>query len=334
MKCIRTGNSPCARCQRARRACCPRPPSSSDTFEVVLKTPENFYKPKPSRPSRPSTRTRYKRGNGKSNNSKNAPIPRDQQITELGRMKNNVDKLPSIYSTAPFRTVLEDDYVEHALSLESISPEIILSTPPSTLESSGSISSVLDSRLPTAELKQLMKMCVWLCGMLGSAKHYRFCTRLLPSIPIFTKDDFENPELLIEQQPELVHSICYVTSKFLPGGLPTAQSVYPLVLQFVQERTTGALWPGKAGIECFRALVVLYAFSEAAHSNVHSPHSPYMLPAQLIKTVTEMYGTQLGLHRSVDAIRSILSLPSHELTSNISYKRYTYWLWLFTMSHQ
>lgn len=332
MKCIRTGDSSCARCQRARRACCLRQPIFSDTLEVVLKTPESFNK---SNESRPSTRARYGRGNGKGYNRKKPPVPRDEQIIELGQMRENVDDLPGIYSTAPFCTVLEDDYVEHVLGLESKSPEIALNTPSSTVQSGGeNVSCVLDAELSSAEMKQLVKMYAWFCSMLSYAKHNRFCARLLPSIPIFTKDDFDNPELLIKEQPELVHSICYVTSKYLPGGLSTVQLVYPLVLRFVQERSAGASWSGKTNIGYFRALVVLYAFSEAAHSNIHSPHSPYMLPAQLIKTVTEIYATQLGLHRSIDGVRAILSLPHDELVSNISYKRYTYWLWLFTMSHQ
>ncbi|UKZ61356.1 uncharacterized protein TrAtP1_002622 [Trichoderma atroviride] len=240
-------------------------------------------------------------------------------MTELGQMKENVEDLPSIYSTAPFWTVMQDDYVEHVIDLRSTSPEDALNTPSSTVQSGETVSCVLDAGLSVAEMKQLMKI---------------FCTRLLPSIPILTKDDFESPDLLIEEELELVHSICYVTSRYLPGGLSTVQSVYPLVMRFVQERFAGASWSGKANIGHFRALVILYAFSEAAHCNVHSTHSPYMLSAQLIKTVTEMYGTQLGLHRSIDGIRAILSLPRNELASNISYKRYTYWLWLFTMSHQ
>ncbi|KAL7964100.1 hypothetical protein HDV63DRAFT_398890 [Trichoderma sp. SZMC 28014] len=233
-------------------------------------------------------------------------------------MEDKVDDLPSIYSNAPVWTVLEDSHIE-CVDPDLEKPENALNTPSSSVQSSGTISNGLDAGLSIAEMKQLMNI---------------FCTRLLPSIPIFTQNDFETPDLLIEEQAELVHSICYVTARYLPGGLSTVQSVYPLVLRFVQERFAGASWSGKANIGHFRALVVLYAFSEAAHSNVQSPHSPYMLPAQLIKTATEMYGTQLGLHRSIDGIRAILSLPGDELVSNVSYKRYTYWLWLFTMSHQ
>ncbi|KAL6889984.1 hypothetical protein GGI43DRAFT_222703 [Trichoderma evansii] len=239
-------------------------------------------------------------------------------MIDPGQIRENVDNLPSIYSTAPFWTVVEDGYAEHVLGLESKSPADTLNTPPSTIQSSRSVICVLDAGPASAEMKQLLKI---------------FCTRLLPSIPIFTKDDFKNPELLIEEQPELLHSICYVTSRYLPGGLSTVQSVYPLVLRFVQERSAGASWFKKANIGHFRALVVLYAFSEAAHSNVDSPHFPYMLPTQLVKTVTEIYGTQLGLHRSIDGVRTMLSVPHDELLSDVSYKRYTYWLWLFTMSH-
>lgn len=159
MKCLRTGDSPCARCQRARRACYSRQPTFSDTFEVVLKTPENFTK---LNESRSSTRARYGRGNGKGYNSKKPPINRDEQMIALEQMRENVDDLPSIYSTAPFWTVLEDGYAGHILGLESKNPEVILNTPSSTVQSSGNDTCVLDAGLSSAEMKQLLKMCVWL----------------------------------------------------------------------------------------------------------------------------------------------------------------------------
>lgn len=157
MKCIRTRGAPCVRCQRAKRDCCPRQPIASDTLEVVLKTPENFNKPNK---SRSSARARYGQGNGKGYKSKKPPILLDEQMLELGQMKDNVEDLPSIYSTAPFWTVMADDYVEHVLDLESTSPEVALNTPSSTVQSIGNVSSVLDAGLSIAEMKQLMKMYV------------------------------------------------------------------------------------------------------------------------------------------------------------------------------
>ncbi|KAL6835602.1 hypothetical protein J3E69DRAFT_372913 [Trichoderma sp. SZMC 28015] len=313
MKCVRVGESACTRCQRAKRNCSARPPLYPGEFEVVVKTPKNFNAPKQPRISRDTCGRRVK---SRHHNRRATPANCDEHAVVLRHDRRLIDDLPSIYLTAPILAVLGDNVVNDALDIDSHSVYSSVTSPslsPSTMLSEGR-----DSPLLRAEMRQLLKI---------------FCSRLLSSIPVFTKDDFKNPELIIEQQPELIHAICYVTARYLPGGLSTVRLIYPKVLKFVQDKSAGAMWPGTADITSFRALVVLYAFSEIALPNIENPHSPYMLPTQLLKTVTEIYGTQLGLHRSIDGARAMLSLPHHQWLSSASYKRYTYWLWLFTMSH-
>lgn len=129
----------------------------SDVFEVVLKTPENFNKPNQ---SRTSTRAYSRRSNVKGYHSKKPPTLRHEQMIEPGQIQENVDNLPSIYSTAPFWTVLEGGYVEHVLSLESKSPAVTLNTPPSTVQPSENVGCVLETEPSSAEMKQLLKMYV------------------------------------------------------------------------------------------------------------------------------------------------------------------------------
>ncbi|KAL7781080.1 hypothetical protein V8C43DRAFT_299052 [Trichoderma afarasin] len=313
MKCVRVGESACTRCQRAKRNCSARPPLYPGEFEVVVKTPKNFNAPKQPRISRDTCGRRVK---SRHHNRRATPANCDEHAVVLRHNRRLIDDLPSIYLTAPILAVLGDNVVNDALDIDSHSVYSSVTSPslsPSTMLSEGR-----DSPLSRAEMRQLLKI---------------FCSRLLSSIPVFTKDDFKSPELIIEQQPELIHSICYVTARYLPGGLSTVRLIYPKVLKFVQDKSAGAMWPGTADITSFRALVVLYAFSEIALPNIESPHSPYILPTQLLKTVTEIYGTQLGLHRSIDGARAMLTLPYDQWLSSASYKRYTYWLWLFTMSH-
>ncbi|KAK0763389.1 hypothetical protein N5P37_002766 [Trichoderma harzianum] len=313
MKCVRVGESACTRCQRAKRSCSARLPPYPDEFELVVKTPKNFNAPKQPRTSKDVCRRRFK---SRHHNRRIAPANCDGHAVILKHDRRLIDDLPSIYLTAPILAVLGDNVVNDALDIDSHS--IYSSATSLSICSSPILSDGNDSPLSRAEMRQLLKI---------------FCSRLLSSIPVFTKDDFKNPDVIIEQQPELIHAICYVTARYLPGGLSTVRLIYPKVLKFVQDKSAGSVWPGTADITSFRALVVLYAFSEIALPNIESPHSPYILPTQLLKTVTEIYGTQLGLHRSIDGARAMLSLPHDQWLSSASYKRYTYWLWLFTMSH-
>ncbi|KAL7953544.1 hypothetical protein V8C34DRAFT_320949 [Trichoderma compactum] len=296
MKCVRVGESACTRCQRAMRNCSARPPLYADEFEVVVKTPRNFNAPKKPWTSRDVCRRRAKSRHHSARGITSTNC--DGHAVVLRHDRKLIDDLPSIYLTAPILAVLGDNVLNHALDIDPHpvhSPAASLSISPSTLLSDG-----IDSPFSRAEMGQLLKV---------------FCSRLLQSIPVFTKDDFKNPELIIEQQPELIHAKCYVTARYLPGGLSTVRLVYPKVLKFVQDKSAGAVWPRTADIASFRALVVLYAFSEIALPNIESPHSPYILPT------------------SIDGARAMLSLPHDQWQSSASYKRYTYWLWLFTMSH-
>ncbi|KAL7932820.1 hypothetical protein V8C35DRAFT_64267 [Trichoderma chlorosporum] len=317
MKCVRIGNSACIRCQRTMRECYARQPLYSDKFEVVIKTPENFNIQSK---SRASNRTRRQRGKGRPHTKKATPAECNRHATALGHNKNLVTGLPSICLTAPLLAVLGGYVVKNSLHINPSSPHSpeAFITPPGSVFSDVPDRCMIDSPLSKVEMRQLLKM---------------FCSRLLPSIPVFAKDDFENLEVLAQQQPELLYSICYVTARYLPGGLSTVRMVYPYILRFVQDISAGVSLLETANVTSFRALMVLYAFSEVALPNIESPHCPYMLPTQLLKTATEMYGNQLGLHRSIEGARAMLSLPPSQWLASASYKRYTYWLWLFTMSH-
>ena len=340
MKCNKTDDLPCSRCQRAMRPCYSRQALPSGELEIVLKTPQNFNSANHLR----SPLHRH-RGRRKSYPAKDTTTERDAGTTLLRDGRDSTTALPSIYSIAPFTAVLGDgagDSVGDEPSTEaSLSPSSAgnfdhLSSS-AILSGDGTIASGLGPELSRKEMRQLLKMYVqWyysLC-LTARAKRSSFCARMLCSIPILAKEDFANPEFLIDEHPEVVHSICYVTSRYLAGGLPTVQCVYPKVLQFIQHKCTTSSRSESTDMWTFRALIILYAFSEAGIPGTQSPHSAFLLPVQLLKSVTESFGMQLGLHRSIDGVKRLMSLSHDQWSSKLEYKRYTYWLWLFTMSHQ
>lgn len=112
-------------------------------------------------------------------------------------------------------------------------------------------------------------------------------------------------------------------------------SLHPLVLRFLQSKFTNMSNDKSEQMATMQALVILHAYSQAIPGLQTSPSlTPHQFPQYLLKTLTESYAVHLGFHRSVDSVRAMMRTPGRHLTGTDSYKKYTYWLWLFTMSHQ
>ena len=172
MKCNRTDDLPCSRCQRALRPCHPRQALPSGELEIILKTPQSFNSA--NRFRSPSHRSR---GRGKSYSRRETITERDASTVHLEDSLDNVNALPSIYSIAPFIAVLGDgtgvevgDSLSVEASLSSNSPGS-LDYPSSNTNLFGGeiITSSLGQGLSRKDMKQLLKMYVqWvLCRLVS-----------------------------------------------------------------------------------------------------------------------------------------------------------------------
>lgn len=161
-----------------------------------------------------------------------------------------------------------------------------------------------------------------------------FCERVLPQLPVFTLGDFENADRLIEQRPILARSVCYVTSTFLPEAASTIDALYPTILHFLQNVIIdpgGSRDDELANLQC---LMLLFSFAKAVPGlRGHSSETRHLFPAPMLKGLTESYAIHLDLHRAVEDVKKAIRLAPQAVVTSDAYKRYTYWLWLFTMAH-
>lgn len=93
----------------------------------------------------------------------------------------------------------------------------------------------------------------------------RFREKLSPFIPALAPRDFEDADALIDTEVALVHCICYVTARFLPGGREIQNALYPKVF-----RISKGKFPKDGNrdgnVSNMMALVILYCYA-----NVSSP---------------------------------------------------------------
>jgi hypothetical protein len=138
---------------------------------------------------------------------------------------------------------------------------------------------------------------------------------------------------MIGEKRELVQCICYVTARFLPGGSAIRERLFRPVSDILNGTSDGLLSTPNQSLAKMQALIVLYTYSQALPSPVEDSMSP---PKDLlywrVKALTEAYAYRLFLYRAVQGVGAALDFNDRQVSTSYSYKMYTYWLWLYTMS--
>ncbi|KAH7410876.1 hypothetical protein BKA64DRAFT_662043 [Cadophora sp. MPI-SDFR-AT-0126] len=309
MKCEGSENPPCIRCRKVGRECVPqtssRQKSTAETrafdatsIQHASRTPSNAPIPRP-----------------QTNNFRFLPDPRPRAADH--RLAND-SVIPSIYSTPPVDAVLEPRFKP---SSSSPSPRIMESSllrkrkrhfiySPSN-EGLTPVASSLEvdrSLLSREEMKEMIQL---------------FNQRHLPFICVFRLEDFEDTEYLIDNDLQLVYCICFVTARYLPGGKEMRERLLPEVTKVprgVLSMQSGG--PHADELSSLKCLFILFLYADL------TPPSP------TIKTsVIEVYGTRLGLHRSLQDLKAEMRSNLEGITETRVYQKYICWLFMFNSSH-
>jgi hypothetical protein len=140
---------------------------------------------------------------------------------------------------------------------------------------------------------------------------------------------------MLAERKALVQCICYVTARFVPGGSVIRDKLFRPISDLLlgiseTQRTTAS-----HSLGFLQGLIVLYAYAQAVPTAIEGSQSP---PKDLlywrIKTSTEAHALQLFIHRSIEGLRAAVASQEPNISTSYCYKTYTYWLWLYAMSHQ
>jgi hypothetical protein len=154
-------------------------------------------------------------------------------------------------------------------------------------------------------------------------------------IPILSPEDFDDISTMLRERKALVQCVCYVTARFVPGGSAIRDTLYRPVSELLLGTCDTNRSTPTQSLALLQALIVLYAYAQAVPTTVQGSQTPSKdLLYWRIKTFTEAHAIQLFLHRSVEGLRAAVASQEPQISSSYCYKMYTYWLWLYTMSHQ
>ena len=140
---------------------------------------------------------------------------------------------------------------------------------------------------------------------------------------------------MLRERKALVQCVCYVTARFIPGGSAIRDRLFHPVSELLLGSSNTQRSTPTQSLALLQGLIVLYAYAQAVPTTIEESQTPSKdLLYWRIKTFTEAHANQLFLHRSVEGLRAAVASQEPQISSSYCYKTYTYWLWLYTMSHQ
>jgi hypothetical protein len=143
-------------------------------------------------------------------------------------------------------------------------------------------------------------------------------------------EDFQSLDYLLEHEILLVYSVCYVTAKFLPSGEDIRVALFPKVSEILKDCFISCQ---KSEFSTLKALIILYTYADLPPSSQNTdPQVQPELPFWPLKALVELHALDLSLHRSVEELQFEIRSGSSNVVETMAFQKYTYWLWLFTMS--
>lgn len=164
---------------------------------------------------------------------------------------------------------------------------------------------------------------------------FMFREKLLPHIPVLMTQDFQDADHLIETELPLVQCVCYVTARFLPGGRDIQRMLLPEVTELLKGNFTGGSHQLNE-ISTLKALVILYFYANRSSPSLQDSETsrPEEILYWPLKSLIEVYAFRLSLHKSIEDFKAELqSNKSTPISEMASYRRYTFWLQIFSMAH-
>ena len=132
----------------------------------------------------------------------------------------------------------------------------------------------------------------------------------------------------------LIECICYVTARFVPGGNIIRCKLFKPISDLLLGFSESQVSTPSHSLALFQGFIILYAYAQAVPPTNEGSNTPSNdLLYWRIKSFTETHGIQLFIHRAIEGVRAAIAAQESQISSSYCYKMYTYWLYMYTMSH-
>ncbi|EME80736.1 uncharacterized protein MYCFIDRAFT_87509 [Pseudocercospora fijiensis CIRAD86] len=162
-----------------------------------------------------------------------------------------------------------------------------------------------------------------------------FSQGLIYFVPILEITDLDDVPFLMTHCRPLVYCAALIAAKFAPGAGHLYDQIVPYVHHFLRS-LEGPLAQDEEVIWMqLQAYAILYANGTAADISHPKPETEdtRRLNHWVLKASIETFALRLSLHQSFSEVRRLVQDGALHIDQTFAFRKYVYWLWLFTLSH-
>lgn len=158
---------------------------------------------------------------------------------------------------------------------------------------------------------------------------------MLYNVPILELADMEDADRLLQSNQYLANAVAFVTARFVPGCNSVRTGLAPGIIQFLRSTARSSQESDDQVWARLQAFAVIYAYRQVGEVPKEQSLADYddHLNQWSLKSSIETFALRVSLHRSMGEVMTLIRNGHPEITRTPSYRRYVYWLWLFTMAH-
>lgn len=159
---------------------------------------------------------------------------------------------------------------------------------------------------------------------------------LLVYIPILADSEVGDfAEMVKMNKSPLAYSMAYVAARFVPGCRSIRAMLVPKILSMLKIRYEHAERGDEERWMYLQAFAVLYSWASPQDIELSMDSSEYEveLSQDALRASMEMLALRWSVHRAGEEVIGLLKHNSGDVCQTFAFRKYCYWLWMFSSAH-
>lgn len=151
-------------------------------------------------------------------------------------------------------------------------------------------------------------------------------------IPVLTELDVSDLVAVVKSKRLLAYSMAYVAARFVPGCRAVRITLAPTIRAMVRLQFDHSESSDEQRWTLLQALAVLYSWAAPQHPEAQED-AEIELKAEQLKGSIETLALRYSLHSSAEELARLLKHDPSNLRQTFAFRKYTYWLWFFSLGY-